>query len=154
MAKEIERKYLVNMALLATLPKGLRIVQGYIPTRDLTAVRVRIKGSCAYLTIKSANQGMTRQEFEYEIPVEDAQQMLHELCGDTLIDKTRYEIPMGNHIWELDVFEGTNKGLVVAEIELTNENESFDLPNWITEEVTADERYYNSNLIQQPFINW
>lgn len=154
MAQEIERKFLVDIEQLITLPNGKTIIQGYIPTSTLTAVRVRIKDSKAYLTIKSANKGMTRQEFEYEIPMTDARQMLNDFCEKNVIEKTRYEILFADHLWELDIFDGDNLGLVVAEIELNDEDEKFEKPPWLLEEVTDDRRYYNSSLIDNPFSRW
>ncbi|MCO7225894.1 CYTH domain-containing protein [Pleionea sp. CnH1-48] len=154
MAKEIERKFLVDMALLKTLPQGKRIVQGYVPTQDLTVVRVRIMADQAFLTLKGANQGMTRTEFEYAVPVEDAEQMLEQFCQGQMIDKVRYCIQFGQHIWELDVFGGANQGVVVAEVELQSETEEPDLPEWVTTEVTGDPRYYNSALMEHPFSEW
>lgn len=153
MAKEIERKFLVDLSLL-DLPKGIRIVQGYIPTQGKTVVRVRIKGEQAFLTIKGQNQGAVRSEFEYAVPLDDANQMIDELCEKPLIDKTRYNIPYGDHLWELDIFAGENTGLVVAEVEMSSEDETVDLPEWVTQEVTGDAKYYNSNLLSNPYSNW
>ena len=154
MAKEIERKFLVDSSKLPTLPKGMVLKQGYIPTGSTATVRARISNDQAFLTLKGRATGLTRSEFEYPIPVEDAQQILNELCTHPLIEKTRYLIPYGEHTWELDVFEGENEGLVVAEIELESENEAFELPVWVTEDVSHDTRYRNSNLITHPFSNW
>jgi len=153
MAKEIERKFLVDTSKLPTLPKGMVLKQGYVPTQGIT-VRARISDEQAFLTLKGRASGLSRSEFEYPIPVEDAQQILDELCAHPLIEKTRYLIPYGDHTWELDIFEGDNKGLVVAEIELSSENESFVKPEWITEEVSYDRKYRNSNLISHPFCTW
>ena len=153
MAKEIERKFLVDTSKLPTLPKGHIMKQGYVPTQGIT-VRARISGDQAFLTLKGRASGLSRSEFEYTIPLEDAQQILNELCAHPLIEKTRYLIPYGDHTWELDIFEGDNKGLVVAEIELSSENETFELPDWTTEEVSYDRKYRNSNLITHPFCNW
>ena len=150
MAKEIERKFLVDTSKLPTLPKGQIMKQGYIPTQGIT-VRARISDDQAFLTLKGRATGLSRSEFEYPIPVEDAQQILNELCTHPLIEKTRYLIPYGDHTWELDIFEGDNQGLVVAEIELSSENESFEKPEWITKEVSYDTKYRNSNLIAHPF---
>jgi len=153
MAKEIERKFLVDTSKLPTLPKGHIMKQGYVPTQGIT-VRARITDDQAFLTLKGRATGLSRSEFEYPIPVEDAQQILNELCAHPFIEKTRYLIPYGDHTWELDIFEGDNQGLVVAEIELSNENETFELPDWTTEEVSYDRKYRNSNLITHPFCNW
>ncbi len=153
MAKEIERKFLVDTGKLPTLPKGYIMKQGYVPTQGIT-VRARISDDQAFLTLKGRATGLSRSEFEYPIPVEDAQQILNELCTHPLIEKTRYLIPCGEHIWELDIFEGNNKGLVVAEIELSSEDEEFKLPIWTTEEVSYDTKYRNSNLTTHPFCTW
>ena len=128
MATEIERKFLVNKELLPALTNGQHIVQGYIPTADKTAVRIRIKGQQAWLTIKGANQGASRLEFEYPIPLTDAQQMLAELCTGGAIDKHRYEIVHQGLTWEVDVFAASNAGLIVAEVELEDEQQAVSLP--------------------------
>lgn len=154
MAQEIERKFLVNRQLLILPENGQRIVQGYIKTQSRTAVRVRIKGDRGFLTIKGENRGAVRSEFEYEIPLADAEAMLGELCAKPIIDKIRYEIPFGAHLWELDVFTGDKEGLWVAEVELGAECESFEKPVWLGEEVTGDKRYYNSSLIEHPYSTW
>jgi len=153
MAKEIERKFLVDTGKLPTLPKGHIMKQGYVPTQGIT-VRARISDDQAFLTLKGRATGLSRSEFEYPIPVKDAQQILDELCAHPLIEKTRYLIPHGEHTWELDIFEGDNQGLIVAEIELSSENEAFELPEWTTKEVSYDTRYRNSNLISHPFCTW
>jgi len=145
MAKEIERKFLVDTSKLPTLPKGHIMRQGYVPTQGIT-VRARISDDQAFLTLKGRATGLSRSEFEYHIPVEDAQQILDELCAHPLIEKTRYLIPYGEH--------SDNEGLIVAEIELGSENEPFELPVWITEEVSYDRRYRNTNLIAHPFSTW
>jgi adenylate cyclase len=154
MATEIERKFLVHKDLLPALTDGQHIVQGYIPTADKTAVRIRIKGQQAWLTIKGANQGASRLEFEYPIPLDDAQQMLTELCTGGAIDKHRYEIVHQGLIWEIDVFAASNAGLIVAEVELENEQQVVNLPAWAAEEVTHDARYYNNQLMQNPVADW
>ncbi len=153
MAKEIERKFLVDISRLPTLPKGHIMKQGYIPTQGIT-VRARISDNKAFLTLKGRATGLTRSEFEYPIPVEDAQEILNELCSQPLIEKIRYLIPYGEHTWELDIFEGLNKGLIVAEIELKGESETFELPSWVSKEVSYDVKYRNSNLISHPFCSW
>ncbi|RRS30311.1 MAG: adenylate cyclase [Epsilonproteobacteria bacterium (ex Lamellibrachia satsuma)] len=154
MAKEIERKFLVDIFKLPTLPKGKVIKQGYIPTAGTATVRARISDDQAFLTLKGKATGLTRSEFEYPVPLEDAQNILNELCSHPFIEKTRYLIPYGDHIWELDIFEGENEGLIVAEIELENEDEIFEKPAWVTQEVSDDTRYRNSNLITHPFKKW
>lgn len=154
MALEIERKYLVDLEKLGTLENGNRIKQGYLSTNKDAVVRVRVKNDKAYLTIKGSNIGATRLEFEYEIEVVEANEILDKLCQKPVIDKTRYLIDYENHTFELDIFYGDNDGLVVAEVELLDENETIKLPSWIKEEVTSDERYYNSNLMKNPYKNW
>jgi len=154
MPKEIERKFLVNLALLKLPENGQIIQQGYIQTTSNTVVRVRRYGEKAFLTIKGENVGASRSEFEYEIPVADAEAMLNELCLKPYISKVRYCVNYANHIWEIDVFAGDNAGLVVAEIELGSESEAFAMPAWVGAEVTQDSRYYNSNLVNNPFKNW
>ena len=154
MAQEIERKFLVNIDKVDLPEQGLIICQGYIQTADKTTVRIRIMGDKAFLTLKGETRGISRSEFEYEIPVTDARQMLDELCKGPVIDKTRYLITHKAHLWELDIFTGDNKGLIIGEVELDSEDEQPELPDWITEEVSGDKRYYNSNLLTHPFKNW
>lgn len=154
MAKEIERKFLVDLSKISLPADAQYLKQGYIQTRDRTAVRIRVSGEKAFLTIKGENRGATRTEFEYAIPMDDAQSMLEELCHGQMVEKHRYNIPIGEHVWELDIFEGENKGLCVAEIELKAENEGFELPDWVTEEVTHDPKYYNANLLTHPYSQW
>ncbi len=154
MGIEIERKFLVHPDKLPKLTNGYTIKQGYIPTRDFTTVRIRLQGKAAFLTIKGKSQGASRLECEYPIPLEDAKTMLESLCAASLIDKTRYLLVHEGHTWEVDVFEGLNKGLIIAEIELASEDEAFVLPDWVSEEVTHDVRYFNSQLIENPYLNW
>ncbi len=153
MATEIERKFLVDTAKLPPLPKPHIIKQGYVPANGVT-VRVRLYDDNAFLTLKGRTQGVSRLEFEYPIPVSDAEEMLKALCMQPFIDKKRYEIIYAGHCWELDIFEGENQGLVIAEIELSNENESFEKPEWVTQEVSADPRYRNGNLVTKPYSQW
>ena len=154
MGIEIERKFLIDINKVDLSDNGCYIKQGYIQTTDKTVVRVRIKNQEAYLTIKGENQGLKRLEFEYQIPIEDAHQMIDELCSKNVIDKTRYELKVENHIWEIDIFHGQNDGLIVAEVELESENEDIFLPDWVVKEVTNDAKYYNSNLIINPYSHW
>ncbi|MCP4429954.1 MAG: CYTH domain-containing protein [Gammaproteobacteria bacterium] len=156
MPNEIERKFLVDPDKVPLPSSGIEIKQGYLPLSEnaKTVVRVRVKGGEAFLTVKGENRGATRQEFEYVVPVSEALEMLENLCQKPLIEKTRYEISAGKHLWEIDIFHGDNMGLVVAEIELTDENDHFERPNWLTEEVTDDPKYYNSNLLQKPHKDW
>jgi adenylate cyclase len=154
MAIEIERKFLVDTSLLEPLGKGARIVQGYLPTEGKTTVRARIKDEKAFLTLKGVNTGMSRLEFEYEIPVADAEKIISALCDGAQVEKTRYEIQHENHLWELDIFHGENDGLVVAEVELKSESETVSHPKWVTEEVTGLPQYYNANLLTNPYKKW
>ena len=153
---EIERKFLVkSAAFIKEAVKHNRIVQGYLSSAPERTVRVRIKGENGYLTIKGQSNatGMSRMEWEKEIPLEEAEQLLA-LCEEVIIDKTRYEVIVGVHVFEVDVFTGENEGLVMAEIELSSETEPFEIPDWLGEEVTTDIRYYNSYLSKHPFRSW
>lgn len=145
---EIERKFLVDANKLPAqiLTGGEKISQGYLSTEPARTVRVRIKGDRAFITIKSANVGIVRQEFEYEIPIDDAAEIL-KLC-DNILEKTRYKVNHAGHIWEVDVFGGRLAGLILAEVELSAAEEFVELPNWIDREVSDDPRYFNSNLIK------
>jgi CYTH domain-containing protein len=154
MAKEIERKFLVKTTAWKPHGGGIHFKQGYLNTQKERVVRVRIEGAKAKLTIKGVTTGVTRSEFEYVIPVEDASILLDNLCEKPLIDKHRHTETHGGKTWEIDVFHGENEGLVVAEIELTNEAETFLKPAWAGEEVSSDPRYFNSNLLKNPFKNW
>lgn len=147
MAKEIERKFLVTDQKYKNLAnREEEIAQGYISVDPDRTVRVRIKGCKAYLTVKTRNHGMTRNEWEYSVPVEDAREMLAECCGN-ILSKTRYYVPAGNGLtWEIDEFHGVHEGLTVAEIELPAENAAFSLPAFIGKDVTGDPAYYNSSL--------
>ena len=155
MAKEIERKFLVAGDFKQGASESFRLIQGYISTDPDRTVRVRINGSQGFLTIKgrSSADGLSRYEWEKEIPVEEARELM-ELCGPGIIDKTRYLVPCGDHIFEVDEFYGSNQGLVLAEIELADEQETFRKPSWLGEEVTGDIRYYNSMLMKCPFTEW
>ena len=154
MAVEIERKYLIDLEKLGKLENPNRIKQGYLSINNESIVRVRTKNDKAYLTIKGSNNGISRLEFEYEIPLDEANEMLDKLCQKPIIDKTRYIVNYDVHIWEIDIFYGDNEGLVVAEVELKDENEQIILPSWIKEEVTHDNRYFNSNLMKHPYKDW
>ncbi|MBD2525208.1 MAG: CYTH domain-containing protein [Nostoc sp.] len=154
MAKEIERKFLVKGDSWRGLVEGSVYRQGYIATQDKAAVRIRIVGEKSYLTIKGPSIKYSRLEFEYPIPVEDAQEMLEALCERPFIEKIRYKIQSGGLIWEIDEFDGVNKGLILAEVELNDENQQIELPSWIGQEVSDDSRYFNSNLVKHPFSQW
>ncbi|NOZ38181.1 MAG: CYTH domain-containing protein [Gammaproteobacteria bacterium] len=155
MGVEIEKKFLLaNDAWRQHANAGTAFKQGYLLGSEKSSVRVRIEGDKANLNIKSATLGISRQEFEYPIPLEDAQILLETLCQKPLIEKIRYHVPYAGHVWEIDVFEGDNAGLVVAEIELAKEDEAFDRPDWLGEEVSDDPRYYNVSLVKHPFCDW
>jgi adenylate cyclase len=154
MATEIERKFLVNLELLGSLQGGVAMRQAYISTGAGAVVRVRSAGEDAWLTLKGRNIGAVRSEFEYPIPALDARQMIEEFCGDRVISKTRYLREHGNYLWEIDVFEGDNAGLVMAEVELSDVDEEPPLPDWVVLEVTADARYFNNNLYRHPYSEW
>ncbi|WP_026734830.1 CYTH domain-containing protein [Fischerella sp. PCC 9605] len=153
MAKEIERKFLLKGDDWRKLAKGSVYRQGYIPTQGAT-VRVRIVGNQGYLTIKGPSVKYSRSEFEYPIPIEDAKEMLETLCDRPLIEKIRYKVEWGGLIWEIDEFEGVNKGLILAEVELSDEKQEIELPSWIGEEVSSNPKYYNRNLVKYPFSQW
>ena len=154
MGKEIERKFVINQAAWTPQDAGIHFKQGYLNSQKERVVRVRIEGTVAKLTIKGVTTGVTRAEFEYSIPVDDAAILLDNLCEQPLIDKHRHKEVHFGKTWEIDVFHGLNEGLVVAEIELTSEEEKFELPGWVEKEVSSDPRYYNSNLLKNPFSNW
>lgn len=155
MPLEIERKFLVHQKKWETLekPLGNHFRQGYLLTDPKKTIRVRQTDDHGFITIKGISVGATRPEFEYEIPHYEAGELLNQFAVSEL-SKVRYRIPFENHIWEVDNFLCENDGLIVAEIELKSEAEKFNLPDWIAEEVTEDERYYNSNLTLNPFKNW
>lgn len=156
MAFEIERKFLVvNDNWRARAPAGTFYRQGYLCMEKRRAVRVRIFGNRGYLSVKSQEEkGITRREFEYEIPLSDAEEMLEALCDHPPVDKIRYVVAEAGARWEVDVFEGENQGLVVAEIELESEDQPFQRPAWAGREVTDDERYLNLYLYLHPFKKW
>ena len=156
MAQEIERKFLVTSdAYKEESAKRTRITQGYLSSVPERTVRVRIKGDKGYITIKGEcnESGTSRYEWEKEIPVEEAEELL-QICEPGVIHKTRYEVNVGRFPFEVDEFYGENQGLVVAEVELLNENDHFDKPEWIGAEVTGDVRYYNSMLKKKPYTTW
>jgi adenylate cyclase len=154
--KEIERKFLVksNDFIKASQSQN-KIAQGYLNSNPERTVRVRIYGKEAFITIKgkSNESGTTRMELEYEIPTADAVELL-KMCENGRINKTRYKIPFADHLFEVDVFHDDNEGLIIAEIELTHEEESFEKPDWLDVEITGDVRYYNSYISQKPYKNW
>ncbi|SFW41175.1 CYTH domain-containing protein [Sinomicrobium oceani] len=153
---ETERKFLVHSnRFKEEAASATRIVQGFLNTAPERTVRVRIKGEKGYLTVKgkSDSTGMSRYEWEKEISVTEAEELLR-LCEKGVIEKTRYEIVCGRHVFEVDEFEGENKGLIVAEIELLTEEDVFERPGWLGDEVTGDSRYYNSQLSKKPYTSW
>ena len=160
MSIEIERKYLLkNNDWRELINSSTYFKQGYLNEADKNehskaSIRVRIEGDKANINIKSMTLSITRQEYEYAIPLDDAQKMLNDLCIHPLIEKTRHIVYYDDHRWEIDVFEGDNHGLVVAEIELENESEQFKMPSWIGEEVSEQEKYYNVCLVKNPYSNW
>lgn len=154
MAKEIERKFLIKRELWQPQSPGVEIRQGYLSLDPKRTVRVRTKGAKGYLTIKGKNQGISRTELEYEIPYEEACQMLEELCLRPMVEKTRYLEQHGQQLWEIDIFAGDNEGLAMAEAELPSEDTALALPIWIDREVSGEARYYNSSLIKLPYKNW
>ena len=154
MAKEIERKFLVAGDFMPFVTHSSRIAQGYIAKSDSLTLRVRTRDDKGFLTIKGRSDaaGVSRDEWEYEIPVEEARELLRFSRGT--IDKTRHLVPVGGHTFEVDCFYGDNEGLIVAEVELADENELFERPAWLGEEVTGDRRYYNSQLLKNPYTLW
>ena len=152
MAKEIERKFLVKAGAWRN-EKGTKYRQGYLNSQKERVVRVRTIDDKGFLTIKGLTVGASRLEFEYEIPRQDADQLL-DICEKPLIEKRRYKVVEGEFVWEIDEFFGENQGLIVAEVELESEDQQFPRPDWVGEEVTGDPRYFNSNLIKKPFKMW
>lgn len=152
MAREIERKFLV-IGTDWKQGNGVYFSQGYLNSTKERTVRVRLAGGKAFLTIKGLAEGISRSEFEYEIPVSDAEELL-KLCEEPLIQKIRYCVSFKGFKWEVDEFKGENEGLVIAEIELESESQIFDIPRWIGEEVSNDPRYYNSSLVTNPYKKW
>ena len=153
--QEIERKFLVVGDFKSAAYSSSRIVQGYISSQRGRTVRVRIRDDKGYLTIKGAGNasGTSRYEWEKEIPLDEARQLMA-LCEPGVIDKTRYLVRSGKHVFEVDEFYGDNEGLVMAEVELTSEDEPYERPPFLGEEVTGDARYYNSQLMKHPFTQW
>jgi adenylate cyclase len=155
MATEIERKFLVvNDDWRNQADAGEQYKQGYLVSSKQSSVRVRLEGEKAKLNIKSATLDIRRAEYEYDIPVSDANEMLDNLCDKPFIQKKRYHVKHADHMWEVDVFAGENDGLIVAEIELQDENEIFSKPDWAGEEVSDDPRYYNVSLVKHPYQDW
>ena len=155
MAQEIEKKFLVKGDFKPFVKQSTHIVQGYLSSVPERTVRVRIKGDKGFLTVKGIGNesGASRFEWEMEIPKEDAADLIN-ICEPGVIDKTRHLVKVGNHVCEVDEFHGANEGLVVAEVELGAEDEAFEKPDWLGEEVTGDVRYYNSMLMKNPYSKW
>lgn len=154
MGVEIERKFLLTGDGWRALGTPVLLRQGYLSTTPERTVRVRVEGEGATLTIKSKSVGATRGEWEYPLPLDEANELLDRVCEQPIIEKYRSRVAFGGHTWECDEFLGVNKGLVFAEIELASEDAAFDKPDWIGEEVTYDRRYFNSNLISHPYSQW
>jgi adenylate cyclase len=154
MPLEIERKYLIVNNNWRTPGAGTRYRQGYLSTEPARSVRVRVGAGRGFITLKGLTVNGGRPEYEYPIPVEDANELLDTLCLKPLIEKTRYTIEHAGLLWEVDEFEGENAGLIIAEVELTDADQRILLPDWIGEEVTDDPRYYNASLIANPFTRW
>jgi CYTH domain-containing protein len=153
MGTEIERKFLVKEGVWREAV-ATRYRQGYLSTAKERTVRVRTIHDKGYLTVKGVTVGASRLEFEYEISLADAEEMLDKLCEKPLIEKNRYKLDHSRLVWEVDEFFGENEGLIIAEVELQSEDQDVDRPEWVTEEVTEDPRYYNANLIQNPYNRW
>jgi adenylate cyclase len=155
MAQEIERKFLVKGDYKMYIKKAIRITQAYLSSVTERTVRVRIKGARGFITIKGISNasGVSRYEWEKEIPVREVKELL-ELCEPGIIDKTRFLVDAGKHTFEVDEFYGDNEGLTVAELELSDETEAFEKPEWLGEEVTGNPKYFNSMLIKNPYKNW
>lgn len=155
MPKEIERKFLIEPEAWRKLnkPAGKHYKQGYIPGSDEVTTRIRVANSKGYLTLKGKTVGISRDEFEYEVPYNDAIEMINSFTNIGT-EKIRYEIPIDNVVWEVDEFLGDNAGLIVAEIELKNEDQTFNIPSWIGQEVTNDSRYFNFHLAIYPYRDW
>ncbi|MDH5571049.1 MAG: CYTH domain-containing protein [Gammaproteobacteria bacterium] len=155
MGTEIERKFLLrDDSWKKAISKSTVFKQGYLVGSEQASVRIRVEGEKANINIKSATLDVTRHEYEYLIPLKDAEELLETLCDKPFIKKIRHIVNHAGHKWEIDVFEGENEGLIVAEIELTSENEDFEKPAWLGEEVSDDPRYYNVCLVKHPYRNW
>lgn len=154
MAHEIEHKYLVDLSRWRPAGEGVSYRQGYLASDKACVVRVRIAGDEAFITIKGPSEGLTRLEFEYPVPVADAEVMLERLAQGPLIEKTRHKESHAGHTWEIDVFHGDNEGLVVAEVEVDDADEAIERPDWVLAEVSDDPRYFNNNLVANPYKTW
>lgn len=154
MGSEIERKFLVRDASVLDAHAGTYFKQGYVRTADKTTVRVRLAGEQGFLTLKGPTVGISRVEYEYEVPAADAKEMLAAFCSEPMIEKTRFKIEVDGLLWEVDRFMGQNEGLVLAEVELESEDQVVSPPSWVGQEVSGDARYFNSRLAENPFSRW
>jgi adenylate cyclase len=154
MGKEIERKFLVLSDKYRLLGHAEQYIQGYLSLAPERIVRIRMEGEMGVITIKGMSEGIVRSEYEYLIPANEALEILETLCHQPLIRKLRYKVQISSHTWEVDEFQEENEGLVVAEIELDDANETFEVPDWIGKEVTSEKRYTNSNLVVKPYSTW
>ena len=155
MGIEIEHKFRVhNSAWRQAVQRSVRIRQGYLVSDPHRSVRVRVAADQGFITIKSGTLGIQRSEYEYPIPLAEAEEILDTLCEQPLLEKTRHSVPVGDHCWEVDEFAGENAGLIVAEVELRHPDEPFERPAWAGEDVSGDPRYYNSQLARQPWSQW
>ncbi len=155
MGIEIERKFLVrNDAWKSGIQGSYPCTQGYIGLRGPGSARVRIIGTKGFLTLKGPRQGISRAEFEYQIPIEEARELLESFCDDALITKVRHEVPHEGHLWEIDEFGGENTGLILAEVEIDDESESFNFPEWVGKDISEDERFFNAQLAKHPISTW
>ena len=155
MALEIERKYLVvNDKWRDRIISESEMKQGYLANVPNASVRVRVSGTKARLTVKGRSKGISRSEYEYSIPLQDAQEILNNNVAGAVIEKVRYKVKCGDHVWDLDIFAGANQGLIMAEVELGSEEEAFKMPEWVGEEVSSDSRYYNASLSTHPYCDW
>lgn len=155
MGIEIERKFLVvNDNWKTSVESSASLKQGYLATQPLATIRVRIAEGRAQLNIKGATSGISRAEYEYDIPPRDAEEILDQMADGAVIEKQRFKVRCGGHLWDLDVFRGDNEGLVIAEVELASEDEPFEMPDWAGDEVSGDARYYNASLVNKPYNTW
>ncbi len=154
MAQEIERKFLTKSDAWRSQARGRFYRQGYLSTAKERTVRIRTIKNEGYITVKGIAKGAARAEYEYEIPVKDANEMLDTLCEQPIIEKMRYEIEHNELIWVVDEFDGVNKGLILVEVELSDKNQKIALPDWVGAEVTGDPNYFNSNLTRNPYLGW
>jgi len=152
--RESERKFLITDDSWKALATGIKYRQGYLPCGKGIVVRIRTAGDKGFLTIKGKGEGLLRKEYEYEIPLAEAEELLDEFCEKPLIEKYRYRILYRDSVWEIDEFLGENAGLIIAEVEVTNEKDKLPLPPWVGKEVTEDPRYLNINLVRNPYTKW